>query len=359
MNILIHGAVNGSNFGDCLYAQIYNDYIKSINPNGRVCFWENALFGASDHLKSLSSISTERNLDKMDALVYMPGGYFGEGPTRYRRVKQYFRYFRLANRFIRKKKKILVSAVGGEQVNSKWLLGKMCRIFRNADLITTRNVRTAEFFQPYTPVSITPLFDVILHVGKMNLGAIPNEVACAMEQCEKQGKKKIFLHMYAKNEPNRELEAKILPAINRYVEETGAHLFLGTDYVASRPLEETDLYQKLKGEKTVCRYSSPLELCAVLDRCDLVVTPKLHVGVVSSALGKSVVSVALVPVKTKAFYEDIGCAERSVSLDEATPELVYDQIVRFADTPIEIPAALKEKAEQNLELLKASIESFE
>ena len=359
MNILIHGAVNGTNFGDCLYAQMYNDYIKSIHPTGRVCFWENALFGAGEHLKSLSSITTEKDINQMDALVYMPGGYFGEGPTVRRRIKQYVRYFRLGNRFIKKKKKILVSAVGGEQVNSKWLRGKICHILKNADLITTRNVRTAEFFQPYTPVEITPLFDVILHIRRMNLGDIPADIETALKACTEQGKKKIFFHMYAKDEPNRDLVEKILPAINRYVEETGAHLFLGTDYVSSRPLEETELYQRLKGEKTVCRYRSPLELCAVLDQCDFIITPKLHVGVISSALGKSVVSVALVPVKTKAFYEDIGCAERSISLDEATPEKVYDQIVKFADTPIQIPQELVEKAEKNLDLLKEAIDRLD
>ena len=241
-------------------------------------------------------------------------------------------------------------------MNSEWLRGKIAHILQNADLITTRNVRTAEFFQPYTPVEITPLFDVILHIRNMNLGEIPANVTEALKACEVQGKKKIFFHMYAKDEPNRALEEKILPAINRYVEETGAHLFLGTDYVASRPIEETDLYRKLKGEKTVCRYRSPLELCAILDQCDFVITPKLHVGVVSSALGKSVVSVALVPIKTKAFYEDIGCADRSISLEEATPQLVYDQIVKFADRPIQIPQELVEKAEKNLDLLKKTIE---
>lgn len=358
MKIMIHGAVYRSNFGDCLYAQIYNDYIKTIPCVDGVYFLENRWYGASEHLKGLSDISTEVSVDKMDALVYMPGGYFGEGPSAYRRWKQYMRYFRLGKKFIKKDKKVLVSAIGGERVNSKWLLGKINYIFQNAELITTRNVRTAEFFQPYTPVKITPLFDVILHVGKMDLGTLPVEVTSELNAAEAKGQKKIFLHIHGKDAANREIEEKILPAINRYALETGAHVFVGTDYVSGQNLAETSVYRNLKCSKSVYRYSSPLELCAFLKRCDLIVTPKLHVGVVSATLGKSVISAALVPTKTKAFYEDIGCAERSVALKDATPEIVYENIVKFADVPIAIPTELVERAEENLVLLRQAIEGL-
>lgn len=359
MKIMIHGAVYRSNFGDCLYAQIYNDYLKTIPCVDGVYFLENRWYGASAHLKGLSEIVTESSPDKMDALVYMPGGYFGEGPSAYRRWKQHMRYFRLGKTFIKKGKKVLVSAIGGERVNSKWLLGKINYIFQNAALITTRNQRTAEFFQPYTPVKITPLFDVILHVGKMNLGDLPESVAAELDAIEARGQKKIFLHIHGKDAANREIEEKILPAVNRYVQETGAHVFVGTDYVSGQDLTETSVYRNLKCSKSVYHYSSPLELCAFLKRCDLIVTPKLHVGVVSATLGKSVISAALVPTKTKAFYEDIGCADRSVALTDATPEIVYQNIVKFADTPITIPTELVERAEQNLVMLKETIEAME
>lgn len=356
MNILIHGAVNNSNFGDCLYAQIYNEYIKSIHPEGNVFFWENRLFGAGEHLKTLSNIATTKDLDKIDALVYMPGGYFGEGPTKFRRFKQYVRYFRLGNRMIAKNKTILVSAIGGERVESRWLLNKIAHILKHASLITTRNERTAEFFQPYTSTEIVPLFDVILHVRNMPLPALPAQTQETLDACAAKGKKKIFFHIQSKDETNVEIETKILPALNRYLAENDAHVFVGTDYLSRRDVHELKVYQGLQGSKSVYDYSSPLELCAMLKQCDLIVTTKLHVGVVSSALGKSVVSVALVPTKTRAFYEDIGCGDRCFALTDVTPDTVYEQIVKFADQPIEIPTELVEKSARNLDLLKDFIE---
>ncbi len=357
MNIMIHGAVNGSNFGDILYAQIYNDYIKSFHTTGKVCFWEHFRFGASKHLKSLTSIDTEKKLDEVDVLVYMPGGYFGGGVSIPRIIKQDRRYFRLGRKLLKKKKKILVSAIGGERTHYEWLRKRICHILQNAEMITTRNIRTAEFYQPYTNTKIIPLFDVILHVGKMDLGVLPPKIMDDVASCG-EGQKKIFLHVHAKDAPNREFEKRVLPAVNRYVEETGAHVFVGSDYVSDHPIEETSIYRNLKGSKSVYKYTSPLELCAMLGQCDLIVTPKLHVGVVSAALGKSVVSTALWSDKTKAFYEDIGCAERSVALKDATPEIVYENLVRFGDTPITIPAELVERAEENLVLLRQTIETL-
>ena len=356
MNILIHGAVNGSNFGDCLYAQIYNEYIKSIRPNDGVFFWEHPMFGAGAHLKTLSNIETTKDLDKMDALVYMPGGYFGEGPTRYRRVKQHLRYFRLGHRMIARKKAVLVSAIGGERVENKWLLNRLTYVLQNASLITTRNERTAEFFQPYTATKIVPLFDAILHVREMPMPELPEQMRTDLAACKANGKKKIFFHVQSKDEKNGDIEAKILPALNRYLAENDAHVFVGTDYLSRNDLQDLRVYRALRGSKSVYNYRNPLELCAMLDQCDLVVTTKLHAGVVSAALGKSVVSVALVPIKTRAFYEDIGCGERSIALDDADADSVYRQIVKFADHPIEIPHELVEKAAQNLVLLKDALE---
>ena len=151
MNVIIHGAVNSSNFGDCLYAQIYNEYVKELNSGINVFFWGNRRFGASNHLKKISEINTTKHMAQMDALIYMPGGYFSEGSNLYRILKQYIRFFRIGENFIKDRKAILISGVGGEYTQNSFLRKKMCCIMNSAQLITTRNDKTADFFASWFP----------------------------------------------------------------------------------------------------------------------------------------------------------------------------------------------------------------
>ncbi len=353
MNILIHGAVNGSNFGDCLYAQIYNDIIKGIDGRIKTFFWQNRLFGASNHLKSISNFQTSKEIKSLETLIFMPGGYFGDGPTIYRRIKQYFRFFRLGEKFARDNKNIIVSGVGGERSDSTFLLNKILNIFNNSTLITVRNKKTADFYQKYVNNEIINLFDPILHVRNMELPELNSDLKELLEKC--RDKKKIFLHVHSRNFHNENFVKNVIPALNKYVSKNNSHVFVGTDYISRRPIKDLDIYNSVKSEKSTYEYSTPLNLCAMLKECDIVITPKLHVGVVSSVFNKSVISFAVTPLKTKTFYEEIGYPERSIALYETTPEKAYNKIIEFADAPIQIPTELLKKSDENFVLLKSKI----
>lgn len=352
MKVLIHGAVNGSNFGDCLYAQIYNEYIKGLGQNIEPYFWSNRIWGASEHLKSLSDIKTTNKLSDIDLLLYMPGGYFGDAPTAYRRIKLYFRYLKIAESFIKSKKNIIISGVGGEFVESDFLLKKMCSIINHSCLTTVRNERTANFFSDKTTEKIYSLFDPILQIRNMNLPPLPNNVTTIIEECNKTDKKKIFLHVNSKDIRNKEFETRVIPALNNYLSNNKAHVFVGTDYCTSNKIDDLNIYNVINSEKSVVNYNSPLELCSFLRNCDFIITSKLHVGVVSSVMEKSVLSFAIDPTKTKTFYDDIKQSERSVSLYDCTEEQAYYMILKYANVPIKIHEDLLKKSDMNFTLLK-------
>ena len=83
-------------------------------------------------------------------------------------------------------------------------------------------------------------------------------------------------------------------------------------------------------------YKNHWEMCALLEKLDLVITSKLHVGIVSTALETSVISLPY-HTKTIRYYEQIDAKERCLENPTSEKE-VYDHILRFYDhKEIDVP----------------------
>ena len=106
------------------------------------------------------------------------------------------------------------------------------------------------------------------------------------------------------------------------------------------------------------QYTSAWQLCSLLNRCDLIITAKLHVGIVGSSLGKSCISFPIHAYKTKRFYEQINEDGRCIMLDRANKEVVYQQLLTYYQRPILIPQNLRRLAAENLHIIDQVISSI-
>ena len=98
------------------------------------------------------------------------------------------------------------------------------------------------------------------------------------------------------------------------------------------------------------------QICAVLDRADLVLTTKLHVGIVSTALTKSVISFYR-DLKTLRYYSQIGEKGRCVELKSLTSEIVKNQLIKYFEQPVHIPENVVCSAKRNLKYMDYFIEN--
>ena len=361
IQIIIHGAINLTNFGDILFSTIFYNYCKRI-PDCEAYFAEFPLYGVGGFVRQENHYTKHLSIRKIkncDLLVYMSGGYFGDNKNSLKlTIRRYLRYVLLGEYMKYHQKKIVICGIGGGPIFSSKLRDKICSLFNYANLITTRDEETAEYFiKSGVTHQIKVTADTALIITPDILPALDNSVAENIDELFSE-KKIIFVHLIPDAKEDSLYAKSIIPAINEFtVEHSEFGVIVGTDGI----IDYSDL-QSFKAIKcsTVYnyQYTSAWQLCSLLNRCDLIITAKLHVGIVGSSLGKSCISFPIHAYKTKRFYEQINEDGRCIMLDRANKEVVYQQLLTYYQRPILIPQNLRRLAAENLHIIDQVISSI-
>ena len=76
MKIILHGATNGSNFGDFLFADIFYNKVLECNENGENVFFEFPKYGIGDFFRNELGYTHKQTVGDIltaDMLVYISG----------------------------------------------------------------------------------------------------------------------------------------------------------------------------------------------------------------------------------------------------------------------------------------------
>lgn len=136
-------------------------------------------------------------------------------------------------------------------------------------------------------------------------------------------------------------------------------LFIQDRMAASVQKNITTFVGKFPDSASIVTYESPDQLTSLLRQVDSVLTTKLHVGIVSAALGTSVISLPH-HVKTPRFWAQLNQPERCIPLAEANEDDVRRLIEEYAlvDNAIVVPKSLQEKAEITKRILVDFLQSL-
>ena len=93
-------------------------------------------------------------------------------------------------------------------------------------------------------------------------------------------------------------------------------------------------------------------MLSILKRVDLIITQKLHVGILGCLLEKSVLSFTIDKEKTISFFKEIGYSERCIPLSQTDEDTVFEQLSKYYSEPILIPQRNKDLAKENLLVIK-------
>ena len=356
--VLIHGATNTCNFGDVLFASLI---YKRLNAVGGldVYFLEFPRYGVGEFVRKELSYSKKISLIKAlkcDKLVYMPGGYFGDDRKSLKKaIKRYFRYVTIGSWFRRHKKEIIISGLGGGPLYYSFVREAVVRIINSASFVSFRDIESFNYFADNGVTNnCIVTADAALTITKKDIPQL--DIVVKDEISKNIGNRKIiFLHVSFDEKIDRKIADIIVPAINRYVEENDFGIVLGFDGVADPT--NTIVYEKIrKTNLYVYQYHSAWQLCALLNSVDVVITHKLHVGIVSSALSKSVLSFPVHQHKTVRFYEQINERDRCIKLNDTKTENVYNSLQRYANVKIVISEETRKLAESNFSFIKGLTE---
>ena len=355
MNVLIHGAAYTSNFGDILFAHLFYDKCRELN-NCEVDFLQFPRYGICDfcrkelhyehHISVFSSL-------KSDVLILMSGGYFGENKGSFiNSIRRYLAYFFPTRIFQFFGKPVYVLGVGGGPLSTPFLRKSAVRLLNKAKVITVRDKETKDYFVKYGVKNHIEITSDTAQVIRSEM--IPDYVN-EQELVRAVGNHKLlFFHIIISGSNDEKYATSVVPGIIKFL---NAHpeyqLVVGTDEIRSiDSIINSKCYQKLSDKvRYIHEYRDCWQMVALLKRMDFVVTPKLHVGIVSATLGKSVISFPIHLEKTQRYYRQIGEAERSVHIDSVTTDIAYSLLERYHNIPIALNSEIRNAAKRNLDII--------
>ncbi|MGT2957807.1 hypothetical protein A9Q68_02020 [Streptococcus bovimastitidis] len=349
MKILLHGATDfgSSNFGDFIYGEIYHSFLKELFPEATISY-----YNPSDYFKKYT-----RNYDfaqndskNADALVYIPGGYFGEGNDAKLKhnLVQYIRFMPAGLKAIVKKQDIYVSGVGAGPNTDFLLTNAIKAVCKKAKLVTVRDAESKIALEKLGVSSVFEGADPILAFDYSKIIENTSQIDKLIE--EANGKQIVFVH-YNHSEEALEKFAKTIKLLSK--NNNNLHFIVGSDQILADETDKLERFLELSGcTISHYKYDSSFELLSLLNRVDTVLTCKLHVGVIATIFNKAVICIAEHPTKSKRYYKRIGTPERCVSLYETNVDEIVELFNKYSEIPVNIPNEEIAKAQIHYDLLK-------
>lgn len=347
MKILLHGATNfhSSNLGDYIYGESIYNYIQNKYPKAEIQFYQPSNF----FVKNINGYKDKGvTFQNADLILYIPGGYFGEGHNARLRdnIIQFIRFMPLGIIGGLLKKKIAIIGIGAGPINNLFMRIPISFIGKRASVVTVRDSKSYLTLRKLGISNVVEGADMILTVDYNVMGYESEQ----LNRIKKTERKVLFVH-YNHSIIAMKYFSKVIKA---FMKKNDHYLIVvGSDQLLDN---EEELYKEFcKNADCECmhyHYDSPYEMVEFLKNVDCVLTCKLHVGVLAALFNKSVISVAIHPEKTMRFYESIYEECRCVSLYDTSVDEIRSILEKYIDIPINVPKCEIERSYIHWEILR-------
>ena len=349
MKVLLNGATSGTNFGDFLFAKMFQKKLSQIVGEDNV-YWYKSRYALSDFFAKRLNYHKNYCLKDIDALVYISGGYFhGDDHCLKDYVIRYLRYFHIGIccLFYKIPYAIIAVEVGPTKNCILRIIEKL--ILRKARILVVRNDESKSFAIKMGGENVICTADTVFAMERSLFANIhiPSEI----DLCKQQ---KLFFHINPLISGNEEIVQKVIPVINEFcVRHPEYVIIVGTDQYIEN---QYDVFKYIRSQLNASmvffnEYNDPLELCKLLDQCDLIVTHKLHVGIVGAYLGKSVISFSGHTSKIERLYKQLNILSRTTPISTLTFEKGIAIMEQNYNHSIQVPQNIIQSAQLNFKFL--------
>mgnify|MGYP001773079491 CR=1 FL=1 len=352
--VVLCGATHGSNFGDTMFGLMFYQYIKQRYPDIKIYFTR-----ISDYFKNCqeNSETLDCSWKEVDGLIFISGGYFGDSPNENYR-NSYFRfmnYIRFGICAKRRKIPIAVIGVGAGPIRNILIRKMIISICNNANVISVRDRQSYQFLKNNgckNKIIITS--DSAQAIRSTKFSLCGEEKHCDLSN---NGKRRVLLH--CPTVEVKEYTEKVIRAVDSMFKnnESVEVYFTNDSKVDKRNLEKVAL-AFTGNNKNIYVYDDPCKFIDFIKEMDLIITPKLHVGIFGATLGKSVISLPIHPDKTQRYYQQIGYSERCIPLSDLEDGQISELIKQYADIPIELSEDIYMNAAKNFDMLDSFIRNI-
>lgn len=358
--IALHGSYFKDNFGDSLFVEIFCNWCKEIDSSIEI-FLPYAGERVRDRVKH-NPLKGIKAISNADGMVFIGGGYLG-APNKFSwiwYIRMLIRYVSIAliNKIL--KKPYIFIGVGAGPLELKYVQKLVAYVCNNADKVVVRDKQSYEYLISYGVnsdkllVTTDSALDITQDsVNKDRYLRIKQQLKNSLNP---ETTKVIGLHL-AMNDPKViDIICDSMNEILRKYKDLGAVLFL--DYYKDGYTQQilNQLKDKLNGNITIYHYTSPQDMIALLNNLDVIITSKLHCGIVSSALNKPVLAIPY-HNKIERFYKQIQQVESVIFPSEITKDKFKQSLINKLEneTTTKIPNEIIELVFQNKKYLKKFI----
>ena len=358
--VVLHGAYHTDNYGDMLLMLLYRRWLEDAAPNVEVRM--PFVTQATASRLPPGPRRGVRGLIGARAFVFGGGGYFGEPPRDAARWS-----YRLVLRHLvpglaaaKAGAEVLMCGVGAGPLRHPLARVLIARLLRDATLVTVRDEASRTTFVDLgtAPDKVSVTADAALTLRPDHLpGPALERARAALSPVAGYATLGVHVSRASAGAPHH---ARVLDDVVRFARERpDLRIVALTDQTGAVGQAEAqdELHARVPGHVLRYRYTDPWELSALLAELDLVITTKLHVGIVAVALGTAVLAYPA-HTKTPRFYEQIGAPEVCRPLETLQAgDIEGDLRRRFghASSVISVPKTVRAAAAANRDLLQARI----
>lgn len=361
--ISLHGAYHPNNYGDVLILAIQAKWINEILSNHEV-----VLPYATNVYRDEIKPSTNRGLRGLidsEKLIYGSGGYLGEPNSG--KIRWGFSFFKkhfvpsFIFRLLDKPYAIIGTGVG--PITNSLTKYEVKKIANNASVIAIRDEESKEFLEKIgieeSKIHVT--VDVALSLKKEDINKEATEKIKKLTSISGilYG---IHIGVDRNSKQFGEKVEKIFNDVLRFLNENpDIQPVLIIDNDNSQQNEAVEyLSKKISQKCIVYKHDNIWETTALLSELDFVVTNKLHVGIVSYALGTIPISLPS-HQKTVRFYKQINREDLCIRLEDLKDNDLYKMmkktlnekwVEKYQDDYSQNHPFLQEKALLNKKILK-------
>jgi polysaccharide pyruvyl transferase WcaK-like protein len=364
--VALHGFVYSTNFGDMLLSRLTANIVRRRSPGAVLSIpFASRTFVRSAGIDCATGV---RSFLGADALLYHGGGYFGF-PPRFEllaRTRHYQRFYAPGWTARALGKPYGIFGVGVGPIYSSLQSRVVRRLFQGALMISVRDEEGHEWLRRIgvADSQINLAADLAIDLDWDDVPRAAQEEADRLI-ADIAGEKRIGIHLSAPSSASREYAAAmrgILEYLDRHPE-IGVvllcdHLSPDAPEKAPQYLAATELAKHL-GVRAKFIGQPPLwSLVALLGKLDGLITNKLHAGIVTSAFGRRVVSLAK-SEKNFRFFRQAGADSRCMRLVDCTTVDVPAFLERGFESlhvPTPLPASVKKLARMNEVLIGRFLE---
>lgn len=312
MRCLVHGSFMNDNYGDYLIFQITMNILKKYSNGRNIKFVVDNVDKSYIKYTNVDVVNIWLEIFRCNCAIMTGGGYYGE-PNKI--LYKYFWNLRfllvhaipfciLALRSC----PYIIVGLGVGPLSWKFSRCVARLILRNAKKIVVRDEESREYI--YNVLNVSNNVEVYpdLVMGK-EFDSFLTEKEWAKEQLYKNNRKNIAIHYTTKYVAANGIAiafCDIKKFLDEHKDEYNVFFILDQDNVVQEK-RAINLLEKLGVgfNARIIFYPGPYKLTSFLSFMDIIITDKLHVGIVGTRLNKVVISTAG-HQKIRRFYKQIG-----------------------------------------------------